>query len=313
MTESKQAYRLFCEQEHSLPIFFQDWYLDAACGTANWEVLVIERNSKVVAVFPYFFKRKWGFKYLTMPPFVKFMGPYILPEYRNLKTSHNILEECIQRLPKLDCIKQNIHYTVQNWLPFHWNGFQQTTRYSYLLNLEELDTVFTKINRNMRRNIKKAQALVSVERGGDLAQFYEINKKSFERQGISIPYSLPQLEKHDAALVKRNARELFFAKDEYGQIHSAAYLIWDKRSSYYHLSGDHPELRQSGAGILLVWEAIQFTKKELGLDVFDFEGSMLKPVEQIRRQFGAKQQPYSYIWKYNSRLFKLIDQLKGNG
>ena len=76
------------------------------------------------------------------------------------------------------------------------------------------------------------------------------------------------------------------------------------------MAGDDPELRNSGAGVLLVWEAIQYTKNELGLNIFDFEGSIIKPIERVRRQFGTKQIPYFNISKYNSKLYWWIQQLK---
>ena len=308
---NKKQYSVFSQKEKGLPVFMKAWYLDTVCDGGNWDVVIEKEGEEIIASLVYFQKQKLGLRYLTMPPFVKVMGPYIKPAYRSLKESHRLLEKLIGQLPKVDCIKQDLHYSNANWLPFNWAGFQQTSRYTYLLELDDLDAVFKNINRNMRRNIKKAQSQLIVKRDLPLETFYEINKMSFDRQGIGIPYSFEQLKKHDEALASHKARQIFYAEDQNGQIHSAAYLIWDEYSSYYHLSGDNPSLRQSGAGILLIWEAIQFTKNELGLNIFDFEGSMIKPVEQIRRQFGAKQQPYSRVWKYNSKLYYLLDLLQG--
>lgn len=289
----------------------QAWYLDAVCDGGEWEVSLIREGEELVAAYTYFVKQKMGFKYITMPPFVKVMGPYISSKYRDLKKSHQLLEQFIAQLPNLDCIKQDLHYSVSNWLPFHWADFKQSGRYTYLIDLSDLELVFSNINRNMKRNIRKAANQLSVKQDLPIEEFYAINKMSFDRQGISIPYNLDQLKKHDAALAAKNARKIFYAVDEQGQIHSASYLIWDQSSSYYHLSGDDPNLRQSGAGILLIWEAIQYSCNELGLQTFDFEGSMLKPVEQIRRQFGAQQQHYTRIWQYNSRWYHFIDWLQG--
>ena len=125
-----------------------------------------------------------------------------------------------------------------------------------------------------------------------------------------MPYSWAQFARHDAALAAHGARQLFFAVDAQHRIHSAAYLIWDQQAAYYHLAGDDPALRESGAGILLVWAAICYASEVLGLACFDFEGSMLPAVERIRVQFGAEQTPYSFVWKYNSRLFELLEKVK---
>jgi len=89
-----------------------------------------------------------------------------------------------------------------------------------------------------------------------------------------------------------------------------AYLIWDATTAYFLLAGDDPALRASGAGVLLAWEAICYASEVLGLDCFDFEGSMLPGVERMRVRFGAVQTPYFYVWKHNSRLFELLEKLK---
>lgn len=310
-SENKAWYRDFCSRKNALPVFMQAWYLDAVCEGGEWEVILIREGEELIAAYTYFVKQKMGFKYITMPPFVKVMGPYISSRYRGLKKSHQLLEQLITQLPKVDCIKQDFHYSVSNWLPFYWSGFKQSGRYTYLIDISDMHIVYGSINRNMKRNIEKAKSQLRLGTDLPIEEFYAINKMSFDRQGISIPYSLDQLKKHDEALAAQNARKIFYAIDRKRQIHSASYLIWDQNSSYYHLSGDNPDLRQSGAGIFLIWEAIRYSCNQLGLQTFDFEGSMLKPVEQIRRQFGAKQQHYARIWQYNSKLYHFIDWLQG--
>ena len=83
-------------------------------------------------------------------------------------------------------------------------------------------------------------------------------------------------------------RQMFFAVDEDDRIHSVVYLIWDNRAAYYLIAGDDPNLRSSGASIFLVWEAIKYTKGKLGLNCFDFMGSMFPAIEKVRRNFGAE-------------------------
>jgi lipid II:glycine glycyltransferase (peptidoglycan interpeptide bridge formation enzyme) len=310
--DNKAAYRHFCTQVPDLPIYVYDWYLDAVCVDCSWDVAIAKNGDQVVGALPYMIMQKALFRYITMPQFVKFMGPILHPNYRAHKHEVAIYQQLIEQLPKVHGFKQNFHYTAQNWLPFYWQGYQQTTRYSYRIELNDLDTIFGNINRNMRRNIKKAQQNVKVSQEGTPETFYAINKKSFARQGLTVPYAFELFCQHDASLVANDARALFFARDAQGHLHSAAHLIWDREASYYHLSGDDPELRDSGSGILLIWEAIKYSKEVLGLKYFDFEGSMLPQVEQIRRQFGAQQKPYFFIWKYNSRLFQALDYWRGN-
>jgi hypothetical protein len=309
---ASDEYRDFCRTAPDMPVFAQPWYLDACAEGGTWDVVLAHDNGRVVGALPYFHKRKGPFRYVTMPSFVKMLGPYLLPEFRGvLKKEHGLLEELIRQLPAFAAFKQNFYPTVTNWLPFYWQSFRQTTYYTYRLNgLHQLAQIEAGINRNLRRNIQKAQQQVRVVHHLPPEEFYRLNKLSFDRQGLAVPYSWAQFARHDAALAAHGARQFFFAVDAQERVHSAAYLIWDQQAAYYHLSGDDPALRESGAGILLVWEAIRYASEVLGLACFDFEGSMLPAVERIRVQFGAVQTPYFFVWKYNSRAFKLLEKLK---
>lgn len=306
------AYRDFCRQAPDMPVFAQPWYLDACAAGGAWDAVLVREAGRVVGALPYFYKQRGPFRYVTMPPFVKMLGPYLLPEFRGiLKKEHAFYQELIVQLPELAAFKQNFYPSCTNWLPFYWNKFRQTTYYTYRLNgLQDLAAIEAGINRNIRRNLQKAREQVRVVHDRTPEQFYELNKMSFNRQQLPMPYSWEQFRRHDQALAEAGARQFFFAVDARGRIHSAAYLIWDRQAAYYHLSGDDPALRESGAGILLIWEAIRYASEVLGLACFDFEGSMLPAVERIRVQFGAVQTPYFFVWKYNSRAFELLEKLK---
>lgn len=308
---SKERYQAFFQQhQDQLPIFVHPWYLDAVCQEGEWNAAIVEEKNQIIAVLPYFIKKKYGFHYITMPHFTKMMGPYFADNL-NLTEQHDILERLIIQLPKTDAFTQNFYYTITNWLPFYWQGFQQTTRYSYRLDVSDLNQVYNNIHKKRRRYIDKAveQGLQVIE-SEDIELFYRINKMSFDRQQLQVPYTFDQFQRHDAALAAHQARQIFFAKDAEGRVHSAVYLIWDAQSSYFHIAGDDPDLRNSGAGIFLIWEVIKYTKEKLHLNTFDFEGSMIQNVEYIRRQFGAVQTPYFTISKYNSKLLQFIQTIR---
>jgi hypothetical protein len=308
---TRDAYRAFCRDNPDMPVFLQDWYLDACCQGGSWDAALLAREGVTIAAWPYFLKRKGPWRYVTMPPFVKWMGPWLRAPFRDERQVFRHYAQLLDQLPTISAFKQSFSPQATNWLPFYWRSYRQTTRYTYDLAIENLDAVYDGINRNMRRNIKKAESLLEVRQEENLDELYRLNRLSFARQGLRPPYSLDLLRKHDAALAAHEARASFFAVDAQERVHSAAYLIWDRHSAYYHLSGDDPALRASGAGPLLIWAAIRHTREKLGLSRFDFEGSMLAPVEAIRRQFGAMQTPYFFLWKYDDRLYWALDALRG--
>ncbi len=305
-------YRAFCRTAPDLPVFAQPWYLDACAGGGGWDAVLAHENGRVVGALPYFYKQKGPFRYATMPPFVKWLGPYVLPELRgNPRREPAVVAALLAQLPPLAAFKQNCYPTLTNWLPFYWQGFRQTTYYTYRLHqLPNLARVEAGLSAGIRREIRQARQRVRVVHDLPLATFYAVNRLSFARQGLAVPYSEAQFLRLDAALAAQGARQLFFAVDAQDRVHSVAYLIWDATTAYYHLAGDDPALRASNAGILLAWEAIRYASEVLGLGCFDFEGSMLPGVERVRVRFGAVQTPYFFVWRHQSRLFEWLEKLK---
>ncbi len=215
----------------------------------------------------------------------------------------------IDQLPSCDYFLQNFHYSVTNWLHFHWRGFNQTTRYTYVIeDLVDMVAVWKEFLENIRCDIRKAQKQVTIKSDLDLETFLDVNALTFQRQGHALPYSRELVRRLDGVCAEHNARRIFYAQDSSGRIHAAIYIVWGENSAYYIMGGGDPELRNSGATSLCMWEAIQFaagvTRK------FDFEGSMIEPVERFFRAFGAKQVPYFSISKTNSRL-PLLKQAAG--
>jgi hypothetical protein len=92
---------------------------------------------------------------------------------------------------------------------------------------------------------------------------------------------------------------MLFAVDEADRLHAVAYGVWDEQGAYYLLGGGDPELRNSGATSLLLWELILRAREVT--DVFDFEGSMIEPLERFFRSFGARQTPYLYVSRESAR------------
>lgn len=60
------------------------------------------------------------------------------------------------------------------------------------------------------------------------------------------------------------------------------------------MAGTDPDLRVSGAFILLVWEALEWALRQPGLRYFDFMGSMIEPVARPAG-FRASQTPFFQV------------------
>lgn len=309
MMSYKEKYRELCEQEKSIPIFSQPWWLDVVCGDDHWDVAMVEKGGYVQAAMPYSFKKRYGFTIITQPLLTQTLGPWMVPseaKYANrLGVQKDLMEELIRQLPQYSYFCQNWNYSQTNWLPFYWAGFMQTTRYTYILpDLSDTDLLWSNMRDPLRREIKKAQCryAVAVRDDLDLDAFLPLQQMTFARQGIKNPVSVEFAHRLDEACVRNNCRKIWMAEDNAGRFHAGAYIVWDKNSAYYIMGGGDPGLRTSGAASLCLWEAIKHAA--IVTNQFDFEGSMIEPVERFFRAFGAIQTPYFQIKKTASKLLR---------
>jgi len=317
---SKTLYRELCANEDLIPLFSKDWWLDAVVGIDRWDVALVFRDGKIIASMPYIIKNRFGLQLCTLPELTQYLGPWIKPSQakyaKMLGQQKDIMTDLIEQLPRFDYFLQNWDYKQTNWLPFYWKGFQQTTNYTYVIDdMSSLDVVWSNFQEKIRTDIKKSTNRYNLTflDNPSIDDFIRLNKKVYERKNIKSPHSEQTFINLDKACAPRNARKIFIAVDEDGRPHAGVYIVWDKNSAYYLLSGSDPELRNSGATSLCLWEAIRFAStvtKE-----FNFEGSMIEPVERFVRGFGAKQKLVFNISKTTSLLLRLrffLLSLKGN-
>ncbi len=304
---SQATYRALCESETDIPLFLQAWWLDATCGAESWDVVLVEKGGQVHAALPYRMSRRQGFRVLSQPPLTPFLGPWLRDTGAKTANSYSrqkdLMTELIAQLPAFDHYQQNWSPRITNWLPFYWQGFKQSTRYTYAINeLGEENALWGRLRENIRTDIRKARNRfrLTVDADAALDEFLRLNDLVFSRQGRTRPYADAYVSRIDAECSARACRRIFIARDDEGRAHAGVYLVWDKRSAHYLLGGGDPELRNSGATSLCMWEAIRFaatvTKR------FDFEGSMIEPIERFFRAFGADQVPYFEVSKTPSRL-----------
>ncbi|KXG81456.1 GNAT family N-acetyltransferase [Pseudomonas mosselii] len=314
MSTNRDKYRALCSQELRIPLFSQAWWLDAVAGDA-WDVALLEQEGVIVASLPYVTRMRFGLRLIGQPILTPHLGPWLRSgearSARRLAKEKNLLQGLYQSLPAYAQYKQNWYCERNNWLPLYWLGYEQSTRYTYRIEqLDDLEAIWSGFDTNIRTDIRKAEKKFAVKVRTDCSfeSFLALNKKVFDRQSLQVPYSSEVALGIHAAAMAQNACKLFVAVDDQGREHAGVFILWDSNSAYYLLGGGDPDLRNSGATSLCMWHAIQFaatvTRK------FDFEGSMIEPVERFFRGFGATQAPYSVISKTNSRVIRTLQFIR---
>lgn len=309
LATAKETYREFARCEPSLPIFSRDWWLDATAGPDAWDVVVVKKAGRVAASMPYMIRRFGWVKVFGQPALTQKLGPWFRAgegkTATRLTAEKELMQGLIDQLPRFDHFTQNWHYGCTNWLPFAWNGFRQTTRYTYVLaDLRDPDEIWSGFQHNIRSECRKAWSRFGLQVRDDLPieVFLALNRMTFARQRMSSPYTEAFVRRLDAACAARACRKCFIAVDPQGRHHAGLYIVWDENSSYGLMTGSDPALRTSGAVSLCFWEAIRHAARVT--ERFDFGGSMLQPVERFFRGFGAFQVPYFHISKTPSVLLR---------
>lgn len=303
---NKELYMKITENHPEICIYNQPWWLDAVCGTDSWDVVFsYDKNENIQGSMTYYFKERYGIKYITCPPLTQHNGICLfIPEgckYQSkLDYENKIMKDLIDEIESMRfaCYIQSQSPNITNWLPFYWKGYSQSTAYTYRIEdtrLGDYDKIFNGFGKGVRKNINKAKPLAIIEESDDMELFRMMQSKTFARQGLEQMYSLDLLNRLNDACREHNARTMLVAKDEEGNIHCASYFVYDRDWVYQIMSGTDPVFRKSEFKTLCIERAIQFacdTKRG-----FDFEGSMLPGVEEYFRKFNAVQTPFFHLKK----------------
>jgi hypothetical protein len=312
--DAKNKYRELCKTERTIPVFSRDWWLDAVCGAEGWDVVIVEKGAQVVASLPYYLSGDILGQRIVMPKLTQTMGPWIkYPEGqkhdKRLSYEKELMTDLIKGLPKFRFFRQNFHYSITNWLPFYWQGFSQTTRYTYVIeDLNDLDAVFSNFSHSKRKNIKRAEKSVTVNYDLSAKDFYDNHKLTLSKQGQEIGYSYDLFSRIYDAAYTAGCGKAIYCVDEENNIHSGLFVIWDECSAYDLISTIDPDFRNSGSASLLIREIIKYVADKT--EKFDFEGSMIEAVERSFRSFGGLQKQFFSISKDSQGpLVKFIDLL----
>ncbi len=310
--ERRNIYRSLCDQDKITGLFMQPWWLDA---TGEWEVALAIRNEQVVGAMPYTPGRRWGIGTIGMPSLTHHLRiwmekPPDISEHKWLTREKQIIWMLIDDLPNYGYFSMVFEArSFNNWLPFHWKGFRQEMRYTFAIDHMDQASLDQQINRNLKRNIRDNDVTVNMIRDVSPSGFYALCRETYDRQKMKIPYSAEMFSRLDTAITKHDAGIKLGATDTNGNIIAVSYLLWDQDSAYYFLAGDNAEGRSRGASIKLCREALRIAFAERNLQTFDFCGSMLESVSEVRRQFGANPVPLMKIFKARYRWLDVLYSL----
>lgn len=311
----KDAYRRLCATEPSIPIFSTDWWLDAAVGRDGWDVALVQTNGRIIGAMPYHTARRFGMTVIQPPPLTPALGPWIRSNGEKTATrlgnEQKIMQSLIEQLPRFDHFRQTWSKDQSNWLPFYWNGFSQSTEYTYVLPaLADLDAVWNSFDAARRKHCRNGGDRHQLRVRDDLPLdvFLTLHRMTIANRGVGQAFADDCLRRLDAACAERGRRKIQIVVDERGRACAGTYTVWDAGCAYALIKGSDPALGHTGAPSFCQWEAIRFSATVAPR--YDFVGNMNRSIEPYVRSFGTEQTPVMTITKTPSRLLRLRLGLK---
>lgn len=314
VSRDRVVYEQLCHKTKDIPLFFQPWWLDAV-APGKWEPWVAIQGGEPVGIWPIVEARKGIFRGAGMPLLTPFLGlwlfyPSIISNYHKLSLEEKTINAFLKQFKPVNFFEQVMPTYLSNWLPWYWNGYQQTIRYTYQLELQDPKIAWENLSGKMRREIRHAEKIVGLKKGGESRIIYENVGKSLQKNGKNWIASPLLVDKLFQEAKSRQCGEQYYACDKDGNIHAAVWVVWDQSTAYLLARGGDARLMRSGAMKYLVWAIIE--KFSGRVSKIDFVGSQLKPVERFIRHFGAKQTPMHFIYRYDSKLLSLAKSLQQN-
>jgi hypothetical protein len=304
---NKERYIEWVGQQEYIPIYMMPWWMDAVCAGKMWDVLLAEdENGRILGAMPYLLRKRAQFRYIIMPQQTQIGGLWVTAEVTADKWK--TAEVCRQIKEQLDGM--HLAYYYQQYLPgslcvdaMRGLGFKTRERVTYRVDdLSDIEALVASFSKNKRRQLQKAQGL-RVARGMNPEDFYRFHRQCLQSRKRKISYTREFL-----LVLERKARrlgqcEILSICNEEGQPYAAAFLVWDKHYMYFLIPTYDPAFHDSGAGALLVLEAMKLAREKHVH--FDFEGSLEKGTAEHYKQFGSTPVKYFSVEKYYRPIFRL--------
>ena len=304
---NKERYIQWANEQEYVPIFMTPWWMEAVCAGKEWDVLLAENEKgQIIGAMPYLLRKRAWYKYIIMPQMSQTGGIWV--DAVTTADRWITAEVCRQFSEQLD--QMGLAYYYQQYLPgslcvdaMRALGFKTRERVTYRVeDLSDLDKLIASFSKNKRRQLQKALSL-HAEKTMNVEDFYRFHERCLAAKKRKISYTREFL-----LVLERKARRLGQCQilsvcNADGQPYAAAFLVWDKNFMYYLIPALDHAFNDSGAGALLVLEAMKMAREKHIL--FDFEGSMMRGVAKHYKQFGSIPVTYFSVEKCYKPLFRL--------
>ncbi|MBN2582462.1 MAG: GNAT family N-acetyltransferase [Planctomycetes bacterium] len=294
----------FVQEQPQGTVFHRTEWLNALCNDVS--VLVCrDGQGAIVAGVPLLKRPLAKFSTFRAPMLTPYHGPVLSrPRAEKNTTAYTEQKEKLLSLlagmPAASWIRFTLPPDVLDTQPYRWHGYRSYLGHTYrIAPTKTADEVWSEIDSKQRNTVRKAQKQgLVVETTLDLDAFLPAHSATFARQGLSVEGKAGSYRRMWSAAVQLGAGRIYIARDSDGKICAGQLVVWDPRAMYCIMSGVMAGAGGTGAGALILWQAIQ--DAIAAGQTFDFEGSTLPGVERYYRAWGGTLCPVALVEKVAS-------------
>lgn len=299
MEGERIAYEALLERSRQRSVFAESWWLDAATGSPDaWRPnLLRDGAGEVRAAWPIPVRASRHGLVGHGVPYTPWLGPQLPdrePGPARTSADVDLLEQLAGQLADWAHVEAACMPELDYWTPLAWHGFTQTTRTTWRIPADwDLDELRSRMRTNRRRELAAATRDGLVVGDGTIDELLTACEATFAAQDIGDVPARTVLTRVARTALERGRGEIRAVRTADGQLASAGLFVHDDRLTYNLANGRVPQPGVSGAPTALQFDAIA---RALGRGTgFDFEGSMLRPIERFVRGFGGTPVAYSVI------------------
>lgn len=289
-----------------IPVFAQPWWLDIVGD--QWDVLLTTDQGIITAALPIVIEQKWGLRLIRNP----LMTPYLGPLLADQASPITVLTQLWAQMPAYSSFELQCQPGFRDAAFFEDLGFTVKERVTYFLDLQQdVDQILGNMHSKHRNLIRQADRVNRLESGPEfIKELLRMHQETYQRKNKKYPYPCDLIIRLLQASIIQNQGKVFMSRNEQGMLTGGVFIIWDQQKAYLLMSGMHQEIVHPGAVRWLIYKALLFAK-DLGLTIFDFEGSMDPGIASFFRRFGGEEQQYLQLSHYPSAIWRLKKRLLG--
>ncbi len=309
-------------------IFSTAEYLDVLCSNTgdSFRIAAIVRDNAILGgIALYEIGGRWG---TVVRP--RFLLPYNGLVYSTGESDYpsrresmetklqSALAEFVEQKGYASVLLKN-RASITDIRVFSNRGWQAIPTYTYVVNCGDLDNQWRKVDRNLKRLIKRCgSGEFEITDDDDFDSFFALHSQVHERKGAPLYLPPDRFKAYFSELRGKGLARLLHARTQGGQA-VASQIVLTGRHTFSHsiAAGSDEQYTNSGVNAFLRWKAFE-NLASLGFQHNDLTDASLNSVSRFKSQLGGELQmsfalahPETPLHRIGSRLEAGARKLKG--